>query len=62
MSEKGNRENVEIPIPFDIEYHEEEGLMYFDYRVSALYAEALPKCGEKIASSFFDKILEIQVI
>ena len=62
MSEKGNRENMEIPIPFDIEYHEDEGLMYFDYRVSALRSEVLPMFEGKITSSFFNKILEIQVI
>ena len=61
ISEKGNRENVEIPIPFNIEYHEEEGLMYFDYRLSALRTEALPKFEGKATSSFFNKILEIQV-
>lgn len=61
ISEKGNRENVEIPIPFNIEYYEDEGLMYFDYRVLALRAEILPSIEGKVASSFFNKILEIQV-
>jgi hypothetical protein len=62
MSEKGHRENMEVPIPFNIEYHEDEGLMYFDYRVSALRTEILPNFEGKTTSSFFNKILEIQVL
>ena len=61
LSEKGNRENIEIPIPFTIECHDDDGLMYFDYRLSALLTEAMPNFEGKTTSSFLNKILEIQV-
>jgi hypothetical protein len=30
-------DKIEIPIPFDIEIHKEENLIYFDYRLKCLY-------------------------
>jgi hypothetical protein len=33
---KKKNEKVEIPIPFEIESHTEEGLIYFDYRIKTL--------------------------
>jgi hypothetical protein len=33
---KKKREKVEIPIPFDVELHEEDDLVYFDYRLKTL--------------------------
>ena len=59
INDKGSRENVEIPIPFNIEYHREEGLMYFDYRISALRTDVVPRFEGKAPSAFFNKILEI---
>lgn len=62
FNEKKHRENFEIPIPFKVECHEEDGLMYFDYRISSLEVKNLPKIPEKVISIYFDKILEIQII
>jgi hypothetical protein len=62
LSEKGIKENFDVPIPFKIEDYVEEGLMYFDYRLKSLEVETLPIITEKISSIYFDKILEIQVI
>lgn len=62
LSEKGVRENIEVPIPFNIEHHSTEGLIYFDYRLKSLQVATLPKLPDKIQSVYFDKILEIQVI
>ncbi len=35
-TDKKLKEKIEIPIPFDIEYHEDDDLMYFDYRIKTL--------------------------
>ena len=60
MSEKGFKENIDIPIPFKIEDYADEGLIYFDYRTKSLEVEAIPRIPEKVTSTYFDKILEIQ--
>lgn len=62
LTEKGTRENFEIPIPFNIEFYQDDGLMYFDYRIKSLQTNILPKIPEKVNSVYFDKILEIQII
>ncbi len=62
LTERGHKENIDIPIPFEIDLHEDEGLMYFDYRVKSLNLENTPRIGEKTTSMFLNKILEIQVI
>lgn len=62
LSEKGARENFDVPIPFKIEAHADEGLLYFDYRLKSLEVDYLPLITEKVASVYFDKILEIQII
>jgi hypothetical protein len=59
-NDKGNRENLEVPIPFDIEYHDEDNLMYFDYRLTSLRVEDLPMFEGKSPCGYFNKILEIQ--
>ena len=61
LSEKGLRENIELPIPFKIEDYSDDGLMYFDYRMGSLEVETLPMIPEKVSSVYFNKILEIQV-
>lgn len=33
---KKKKERVEIPIPFEVEIHEEDNLIYFDYRLKTL--------------------------
>lgn len=62
LSEKGSRENFDVPIPFKVESHQEEGLLYFDYRLKSLEVDYLPLITEKVASIYFDRILEIQII
>jgi len=60
MSDKGTKENIDVPIPFKIEDYSDEGLIYFDYRTKSLEVEAIPRIPEKVTSTYFDKILEIQ--
>ena len=61
ISEKGQKENLEIPIPFKIEDHSTEGLFYFDYRPTSLGIETTI-IASKHPSQFLNKILEIQII
>lgn len=61
LSDKNVRENFEVPIPFRTENYTEEGLLYFDYRLSSLNVKNLPKMPEKISSTYFNKILELSV-
>jgi hypothetical protein len=35
-TDKKIKDKIEIPIPFGIEFHDEDDLMYFDYRISTL--------------------------
>jgi len=35
-SHKNNKEKIEIPIPYDVEIHEDDNLVYFDYRIKTL--------------------------
>jgi hypothetical protein len=58
----------EIPIPFAIERWDEEGLIYFDYRLKTLSKknaalfERLSKLPVDGKNKFYDKILEIQIL
>lgn len=61
QTEKNQKENFEIPIPFAIESYHDEGLLYLDYRVSSLGLTKLPPFPPKISSSYFNKILEVIV-
>jgi len=63
----GVTKKFEIPIPFDVESWDEDGLVYFDYRLSTLskgnskfyhLVKTLPKIGN---NKFYDTILEIEV-
>ena len=63
---KKPKEKVEIPIPFDIEIHEDDDLIYFDYRIKTLAKHApeiennLIFYPKKIAGNkFWDTILTI---
>ena len=58
----------EIPIPFNIEKWEDDGLIYFDYRLKTLSArdsellemlKSIPVVG---GNRFYDNILEIESI
>lgn len=62
MMEKGSQENLDIPIPFKVEHYEEEGLMYFDYRLRSLEVENVPLIKDRVSSIYFDRILEVQII
>ena len=35
-NDKKKKDKLEIPIPFGMEYHEDDELMYFDYRIVTL--------------------------
>jgi len=39
-TDKKNKEKIEIPIPYGIEIHEEDDLVYFDYRLKTLSKHA----------------------
>lgn len=63
---KKAKEKVEIPIPFDIEIHEDDNLIYFDYRIKTLAKHApeienhLMVYPAKVAGNkFWDTILTI---
>lgn len=68
LNSKNQTENFEIPLPFKSEYHPEENLLYFDYRVKTLANKdvdlediLLTQLGKTSPSQYFNKILEIQV-
>jgi hypothetical protein len=67
LTSKGNQETFEIPIPFKIEYHPPENLIYFDYRLNSLTGNneelkdlILQQIKKNTPSQYFNKILEIQ--
>lgn len=62
QTEKNQKENFEIPIPFAVESYYDEGLLYLDYRVCSLGLNNLPHFPAKISSSYFNKIIEVTVI
>lgn len=62
LTDRGLRENFDIPIPFKIESYKDEGLSYFDYRLKSLEVECIPMLKDKVSSIYFDKILEIQIM
>ena len=60
------KEKIELPIPYDVEIHEEENLIYFDYRIKTLAKHApeietnLLVYPKKISGNkFWDSILLI---
>ena len=68
LSTKNNTENIEIPLPFQAEIHDEDGkdLAYFDYRMSTIIKggkshPSFKKIMEGMATknTYFNKILEI---
>ena len=65
-TEKKTKEKIEIPIPYGIEMHEEDDLVYFDYRIKTLAKHApeietnLIVYPKKISGNkFWDSILLI---
>jgi hypothetical protein len=65
-TEKKKKEKVEIPIPFAVEIHKEDNLVYFDYRIKTL-AKLAPEIEtnlilypSKVAGNkFWDTIITI---
>lgn len=65
-NEKSKKDKLEIPIPFGIESHKEDDLLYFDYRIVTLKKQLFevepyftlytPTVAK---SKFFDNILTI---
>lgn len=62
LTDKAQRENFEIPIPFKVENYQDEGLIYFDYRLKSLETDELPIIPDKVPSAYFNRILEIQTV
>ena len=64
---KKKQEKLEIPIPFNVEVHKDDNLIYFDYRLSTLAfnnkeaLEALYKIPAQ-KNKFYNKILTINII
>jgi hypothetical protein len=67
-TEKKSKEKIEIPIPYDIEMHKDDNLIYFDYRIKKLskYAPEIetnlivyPK--KTSGNKFWDSILLISI-
>ena len=63
---KKKREKIEIPIPFGVELHQEDDLVYFDYRLKTL-AKHAPEIenylkvysSKKTSNKFWNTILTI---
>lgn len=66
INSKGNRETLELPLPYEIESYSEDNLIYFDYRNKTLsHGDAdllfkLRKVRNTNCSIFFDRIVEIE--
>ena len=64
---KKERDKIEIPIPYNVEIHQEDGLLYFDYRIKSL-AKLAPEIENYLkvyptktnTSKFWDIILTIK--
>jgi hypothetical protein len=64
---KKPKEKIEIPIPFEIELHEDDDLVYFDYRIKTL-AKHAPEIENNLiiyptkvaGNKFWDTILLIR--
>ena len=59
-------DKLRLPFPFTVEHHEEEGLIYLDYRISTFNKNTKTEFNKEDASNinhhkFFDKILTISV-
>lgn len=66
-TDKKKQEKLDIPIPFNIEIHKEDNLIYFDYRLSTLahndkdLIKSLQE-GATTKNKFIDKILTISIL
>ena len=65
-NEKEKRDKLEVPIPFGIEHHNSDGLVYFDYRIST-FSKMYPECQpfltlykpKVIKNRFYDSVLVV---
>lgn len=39
-TQKKEKEKIDIPIPYDVEFYDDENLIYFDYRIKSLSKHA----------------------
>jgi len=63
---KHKTEIIKIPLPFNVEYYEDEKLLYFDYRLHSFchdkeIIELIKKVKKPMLSRFYDKIVTIEV-
>jgi len=69
VNSKLNRENFEIPIPFSVEFHSDENLIFLDYRITTLTGNDTQmetflrnhRVKGIEPSQYFDKILTIKI-
>jgi hypothetical protein len=66
-TDKKKQEKIDIPVPFNFEVHQEDNLIYFDYRVSTLAQNnkeliELMQGVVSIKNKFLNKILTINLI
>ena len=67
QTDKKKQEKIDIPIPFNIEIHKEDNLVYFDYRLSTLShndKETLKLLQDAVSvkNKFINKILTINLL
>lgn len=70
LTDKGNRETLEIPFPFKTEVKTNENAVYFDYRFLTLANNCKEtetvlkdiKIKNISPSQFYDKVLQIHII
>lgn len=65
-TDKKKKEKIDIPIPFNVEYHKDDNLIYFDYRIITLAHsnKELLKILQKlivVKNKFINKILTISI-
>lgn len=65
-SKKEKMELIKLPVPFDFEYYDDEGLLYFDYRIKSFtYNDKelellINNIKKPHVSKYYDKILTIE--
>lgn len=66
---KKERDKIELPIPYNVEIHEEDDLIYFDYRIQTLCKftpdlENILKvyASKTVSNKFWNSILTISTV
>ena len=63
---KDKLELIKLPVPFDFEYYEDEGLLYFDYRIKTFshndkeIEQFINNIKKPKVSKYYDKILTLE--